>query len=29
MKCETAFNLTKKVGWSGKKCLFTVLENIV
>ena len=29
MKCETAFDLTKKFDWSGKKYLFTVMENVV
>ena len=29
MKYETAFNRTKKFDWSGKKYLFTVMENVV
>ena len=28
MKCKTAFNLTKKFDWRGKKYLFTVMENV-
>ena len=28
MTCETAFNLTEKFGWSGKKYIFTVMENV-
>ena len=29
MKCETAFNRAKKVDWSTKKCLFTMMENVI
>ena len=28
MKCETAFNLTKKFDWSDKKYVFTVMKNV-